>query len=80
MEPQGKDPSCKLEVATSNRLRDQLPTIAERIINSCEDAACYDHVDYEPIPSKQSVIEIIDKLREIIFPGYFTRDLVKYPG
>ena len=76
MEPHAKDPSCKLEVESSNRLRERIPDIAEKIIDSCGDAVCFNHVDYEPIPSKQSVIDIIDTLREVIFPGYFTREKI----
>ena len=33
-------------------------------------------MDFEPIPSKQSVVDIIDKLKEILFPGYFTREKI----
>ena len=50
-----------------------MPAIAEEIIESCNDRECYTHVDYEPIPSRECVIEIIDRFREILFPGYFTR-------
>lgn len=65
--------SCKIDEHNLSQLRKQLPGIAEEIIESCNDRECYTHVDYEPIPSRQCVIEIIDRLREILFPGYFTR-------
>ena len=68
--------TCKIEVETSSRLRERLPAIAEKIIDSCEDEQCYTHVDFEPIPSKESVIEIIDKLKEVLFPGYFNREKI----
>jgi serine O-acetyltransferase len=68
-----KEESCKIDAEELARLRTRLPNLAEEIISSCNDRECYTHVDYEPIPSKQSVIEIIDRLREILFPGYFTR-------
>jgi serine O-acetyltransferase len=45
-------------------------------VESCSDEACYTHIDYEPIPSKESVIDIINRLREILFPGYFSRGKV----
>ena len=69
-----KADSCKLEAHHLARFRNQLPQVAEKIIESCNDRECYIHVDYEPIPSRQGVIEIIDRLREILFPGYFSRD------
>ncbi|UCF92951.1 MAG: serine acetyltransferase [Desulfobacterales bacterium] len=62
-----------MDAAKLAQLRNGLPKIAEDIIGSCNDRECYTHVDYEPIPSKESVIEIIERLREILFPGYFTR-------
>ncbi len=65
--------SCKIEVQNLSKYRNRLPEIAEKIIDSCNDQECYTHVDYEPIPSRECVIEIIDRLREILFPGYFTR-------
>ena len=65
--------SCKINEHHLSQLRSQLPRIAEEIIGSCNDRECYTHVDYEPIPSRECVIEIIDRLREILFPGYFTR-------
>ena len=67
-------PECKTETGTRTTYREQLPAIAEEIIGSCSDAECYLHVDYEPIPSRASVIEIINRFREIMFPGYFSRE------
>jgi len=65
--------NCKIDLNSLARIRSQLPGIAEKIIESCNDRECYTHVDYEPIPSRKSVIEIIDRLKEILFPGYFSR-------
>ncbi len=64
---------CQIDLNTLAQIRSQLPGIAEEIIESCNDRECYTHVDYEPLPSRESVIEIINRLREILFPGYFTR-------
>jgi serine O-acetyltransferase len=68
-----KAAACKLEVNHLAHFRSQLPQVVEKIIDSCNDRQCYTHVNYETIPSRQSVIEIIDRMREILFPGYFTR-------
>lgn len=69
-----REATCKLEAKSDSRLRERLPIVAEKIIDNCTETECFTHVDYEPIPSKQAVIEIIDKLREVLFPGYFTRE------
>jgi len=73
-----KDPeaTCKLEANSLSRSKQQLPAIADRIIESCSDSGCFTHIDNEPIPSEGYVIEVIDKLREILFPGYFTRERI----
>ncbi len=68
-----KEQSCKIDLNSLAQFRSQLPAIAEEIIESCNDTECYTHVDYEPIPSRENVIEIINRLREILFPGYFSR-------
>ena len=69
-----KEDSCKMEVEQTADYRTQLTSIVETIIAGCEGGECYTHIDYEPIPSEGYVVDIIDKLREILFPGYYTRE------
>jgi serine O-acetyltransferase len=68
-----KHDTCKIDTRSPYPLKARLPKIAEDIIDSCNDQECYTHIDYEPIPSKEDVIDIINRLREILFPGYFSR-------
>ncbi|MFO7710116.1 MAG: serine O-acetyltransferase EpsC [Desulfobacterales bacterium] len=56
----------------ASRFRSRLPGVAESIIASCSDTECYTHVDYEPIPFRQAVVETITQIRELLFPGYFS--------
>jgi len=56
--------------------RKKLPGVTGKIIGSCREQKCNSHIDYEPIPSKESVILIIDKLFEIIFPGFFNPEKI----
>ncbi|MBT8342155.1 MAG: serine acetyltransferase, partial [Desulfatitalea sp.] len=51
-----------------------MPDIAERIIAHCDNELCYTHIDYEPIPAEGFVSDLIDRFREILFPGYFSRE------
>ena len=44
------------------------------IIDSSSDPKTYTHIDYDPIPSNSSVIDIIDRFKEVLFPGYFARE------
>lgn len=72
---QPHDISCEInEEDLMAKYRKKLPQIAENIIKSCNELQNNKHVDFEPIPSKESVIKIIDKFFEIIYPGYFNSD------
>jgi serine O-acetyltransferase len=64
--------SCKREIDTFSGFRQRIHEIAEKIIESCSDKECYTHIDYDPIPSNRSVVEIINRFKEILFPGYFS--------
>ncbi|MCP4724426.1 MAG: serine acetyltransferase, partial [bacterium] len=66
-----KEKNCKTEVESFSGYRKKLPDIAEKIIESCDDKECFTHIDYDPIPSNESVMEIISRFRRILFPGYF---------
>ena len=66
--------ACKTDAATCAQLKTELPEIAERIISDCDASECYTHIDYEPISSEGDVIDIIRKFRELLFPGYFSKE------
>ena len=70
---QKKRDECKIEFEELGSMKARLPKIAEDIIESCSDEECYTHIDYEPIPSREGVIDILNRLKEILFPGYFSR-------
>lgn len=65
--------ACKTEADEYSAYRSKLPAIAEKIIDNCSDGECYTHIDYDPIPSNESVVEIINRFKEVLFPGYFAR-------
>lgn len=66
--------TCKIDVEACKKMKARVPEIAEKIISQCSDDACYTHIDYEPIPSEGFVTDLIDKFREVLFPGYFSRE------
>jgi len=74
--PAGSKTDCKTDARTDAEFRGSLPAVTRRIIDHCHDKDCHLHVDFEPIPSKDSVIDIISRFREILFPGYFTREKI----
>jgi serine O-acetyltransferase len=70
------DPTCRIDAESLSRFKLQLPDVAESIIESCYDEESFTHIDYEPIPHEGYVVDIINKLKEILFPGYFTREKI----
>lgn len=65
--------SCRREADAALAFRGRLEGLTEEIIRDCSKAGCHTHIGFEPIPSRQAVIEIIDQLRELLFPGFFSR-------
>jgi len=65
---------CTREAALLSEYREQIPAIAEEIIHICDDVKCFTHVEFDPIPSRETVVAIIDQFRELIFPGYFAKE------
>ncbi|MEJ2640397.1 MAG: serine acetyltransferase [Desulfosarcinaceae bacterium] len=68
------DRTCRMEVALCDSLKARLPAIAEGIIDSCGNQTCYTHIDAEPIHSEGYVVDMVAKFRELLFPGYYTRE------
>jgi serine O-acetyltransferase len=68
------DDHCRTDAECREAARDNLAAVAERIIDHCEHSPCYTHIDSEPIPAEGFVTDIIDMFREILFPGYFSRE------
>ena len=73
-DPLDRKSVCTREAGLLSAYREKIPAIAEDIIHICDDVKCYTHVEYDPIPSRESVVAIINQFREIIFPGYFSNE------
>lgn len=73
---QERHDSCRVETSDTARYHLQLPEVVETVIHSCEDCVGYSHVDFEPIPSREVTVKILYMLRDLLFPGYFSREKV----
>jgi len=69
----GREKTCREETEHYSKYRSRLTDLVSRIVGGCDDTRCYSHIDYEQLPSRTAVIEMIHKFREILFPGYFSR-------
>ncbi len=63
--------TCRTESISYTQYRSRLHGIVDRVIEECDEDKCNAHIDYEQLPSKKAVIEILNKLRSVLFPGYF---------
>lgn len=60
-------------MATDLQRKEQLPELTDRIVATYHEIGTINHLGHCPLPSTEVVIEIIDDLKEIIFPGYRRR-------
>jgi serine O-acetyltransferase len=62
---------CKIEVASTVEFRQEIPRIVDELVLSCEREDCFDHVSLEQLPSRDGLIDILERARRILYPGYF---------
>jgi len=67
------DRQCRLDRDNRSGYRRELPDLARAILDSYQDPETCSHVGDEFIPSQQAVVGLIQRLRRILFPGYFNR-------
>jgi serine O-acetyltransferase len=60
-------------MATDIRLKESLPTLTERIVETYEECGGLHHLGHSPLPSYREVVEILADFREILYPGYGRR-------
>ena len=71
MEDKAEKDKCQVEIQALRDYREDIPEIVENLVATCNRDDCFDHVGPEPIPSRDTIIEIIHQLQRILFPGYF---------
>ncbi len=73
--PDKNDNLCRcVGTRIRNVQRTALPGVIDRIINTLDDPECFAHIGDEPIHFSTSVRDMIEKLRNILFPGYFSNE------
>lgn len=61
-------------MASDVRLKEQLPDLTERIVETYAEVGTINHLGHCPLPNYDVVIEIAEDLKEIIYPGYRRRE------
>jgi serine O-acetyltransferase len=64
---------CEIEIDFIEGYRSQLPAVIEEIIGSITAERSISHSNSALIPSKESVIEILEELKDLLFPGYYRK-------
>lgn len=67
---------CRTDNQACTDLKAKVPTIIEKIIDQCTEKECYSHINFEPITSEAYVVDIIQKFREVLFPGYYGKERI----
>ncbi len=62
---------CQVEMELDDEHRGQLPGIIDAIVESCKRETIISHFDTAMIPSRESVIEVLENVKDLLFPGYF---------
>jgi serine O-acetyltransferase len=73
-----KPDQCKADVAAAKAYRERIPGIVDELVMSCNRGDCFDHISPEPIPSREAIIDVLERAKRILYPGYFIRACVDH--
>ncbi len=76
MDDSSRMKQCKAEITVARRFREEIPSVVDRLVESCNREDCFDHVGPEPIPSREAIIDLLHIASHILYPGYFIRSRV----
>jgi serine O-acetyltransferase len=60
-------------MATDTRLKESLPALTDRIVETYEECGGLNHLGHSPLPSYREIVDILADIREILYPGYGRR-------
>src|SRR5262245_27800082 len=60
-------------MATDIRLKEDLPELTDRVVQTYTEYSKINHLGHSSLPSTEAVIEIIEDLKEVMYPGYGRR-------
>jgi serine O-acetyltransferase len=61
-------------MATDIRLKESLPVLTERIVDTYAEVGSIQHLGHCPLPNYDTVVAATEDLKEILYPGYRRRD------
>ena len=61
-------------MASDFRLKEQLPELTSRIVETYTEVGTINHLGHCPLPNYDVVIDVVEELKEILYPGYRRRE------
>ncbi len=61
-------------MATDFRLKEQLPDLTDRIVDTYHTIKSMNYLGHFPLPNKEAIVTILSDLREILYPGFERRE------
>ena len=61
-------------MASDVRLKEQLPRLTDRIVNTYKAAGSIHYLGHCPLPNYDEIIGCLEDLKEILYPGYRRRE------
>src|SRR5688572_26934675 len=61
-------------MASDVRLKEQLPDLTNRIVQTYFDVGTINHLGHCPLPNYDAVAAVIEDLKEVLYPGYRRRE------
>lgn len=60
-------------MATDIRLKEALPEVTEAIVATYTECNRTSHLGHKPLPNREAIVEILEDLMDILYPGYWRR-------
>jgi serine O-acetyltransferase len=76
VKPVSRRQECEINISKKMDFRREIPSIVNQLVISYKENDCFSHTDPEPIPSRESIIDILQRVFRIIYPGYFTETVL----
>lgn len=63
---------CVTDEEKIAKLYTDIPAVVKQLVQQWDKQESFDHLGPIPIPSHESIVQLIHKVRSILFPGYFS--------
>lgn len=70
-EPSRKE-ECRQEISAVHDSASEIPEVVERLVEYHHKGTVYSHIGPEPLPSRDVVIQIVERAIRLVYPGYFS--------